>query len=210
VPEVSWAELSRTLSSGVLPPLAESPTVLQSATAEILDAMVRSTAEKPKAASHGIAGFLAHRRDLLAAVLQSYQAVDGSPVPRGPSEEEPVLLPTPPAGSSDIWWAAQVLGRESAQVEASLRESLPEVSPKFTEVEQAADEINADPETEQMVKRIAGTVTHHAASGLSPIGLLVILWWLFVVAFPRDAANDVAVLALWYAVARDAWMKKDD
>jgi hypothetical protein len=49
----------------------------------------------------------------------------------------------------------------------------------------------------------------HAASGLSPIALLVILWWLFVIAFPRDAANDVAVLALWYAAARDLWKKGD-
>lgn len=46
-----------------------------------------------------------------------------------------------------------------------------------------------------------------AGSGLSPVALLVGLWWLFVVVFPKDAPTDVAVLALWYAVARDSWKK---
>lgn len=104
---------------------------------------------------------------------------------------------------------AQRLEAELAHAEADLRRRLPQISARLSQLEKAADQITTDSDTRKLVARVAGAVKHHAQSGLSPIALLVILWWLFVVVFPRDAANDVAVLALWYAAARDLWKKGD-
>jgi hypothetical protein len=44
-------------------------------------------------------------------------------------------------------------------------------------------------------------------SRLSPFGLLIVLWWLFVMTPPQEATLGVPMLALWYATARNMWRK---
>jgi hypothetical protein len=96
---------------------------------------------------------------------------------------------------------------EIKAAEADLRSQLAHIAEQLTEIKKAADEITADPQKVRAVERISRAVKNTAVSKLSPFAVLVVLWWLFVIAFPNDAATDVAVLALWYAVARDAWKK---
>jgi hypothetical protein len=111
--------------------------------------------------------------------------------------------------SSPSQWTGMPLpsATEMQAAEADLRSHLPQIAEQLAEIEKAADAITADPKKGRVVERLSTAVKSNAVSKLSPFALLVVLWWLFVIAFPNDAAADVAVLALWYAVARDSWKK---
>jgi hypothetical protein len=191
----SWDELSREIFSGRLPPVGDSPKVLRAATGQFLTIMytdpqwdhVSNTLEQ-LAVDNSIDGILLRTREAMAGIQNSLiQYCRTSP---GPEQ----------SGS---------LETELAQAEADLRERLPEIATKLPQVEKATEDIVANPQTRKAVERISAAVKNTTASKLSPVGLLVMLWWLFVVAFPTSAANEVAVLALWYTVARDVWKKGD-
>jgi hypothetical protein len=115
--------------------------------------------------------------------------------------------------SSESSWPSQRRGMplpsaiEMQAAEADLRSHLAQIAAQLAEIEKAADEITADPKKGRVVERLSTALKSTAVSKLSPFALLVVLWWLFVIAFPNDAATDIAVLALWYAVARDSWKK---
>jgi hypothetical protein len=86
-----------------------------------------------------------------------------------------------------------------AQAQADLRERLPEIQVRLTEIGQAAEQITADPVKSRVVERISGAVKPFK---ISDVALLVALWWLFVVAASKDAGNQVAVLALWITIVQ--------
>jgi hypothetical protein len=93
--------------------------------------------------------------------------------------------------------------------EAGLRSHLPQIAEHLADVEQGADEITADRRKRQAIGHIIQIIGSTGASRLSPLGLLVVTWWMFAVTNPYDASTDAASLALWYAVARNMW-KKDE
>lgn len=214
-PGLSWAELLREITSGGLPPVAESPRELERATVEVLgwvyiDPLVRRTL-RPRAASERMAQLV---DQIGNAVIARYQATDAAP--GAAPVQTPAPPPFPPQPQADVLAEpsaepdqAPSLESQLVQAEASLRRRLPEISAKLSQVEQAADQATANPELRNVVEQVARVVRRLAGSGLSPVALLVILWWLFVVAFPSGATNEIAVLALWYAVARDSWKKGD-
>jgi hypothetical protein len=105
--------------------------------------------------------------------------------------------------------AREKLEAKLTEAEADIREHLPEIAEKLPQVEKAADEIATNPQKSEALKRIVRVVKKSRADRLSPFALLVIFWGLFIVGFPKDTANEVAVLALWYAIARDMWKKGD-
>ena len=88
---------------------------------------------------------------------------------------------------------------EMEEAEADLRSQLPEIARKLPEVETAAEKIANDPEKRQAIARISAIVREVGASKLSPFALLIVLWWSLGMA----SAQDLAMLAVWYAVARD-------
>jgi hypothetical protein len=90
---------------------------------------------------------------------------------------------------------------EIEETEADLRSQLPEIARKLPEIETAAEKIANDPEKQQAIKRISAIVREVSASKLSPFALLIVLWW----ALGMASAQDLAMLAIWYAVARDAY-----
>jgi hypothetical protein len=89
------------------------------------------------------------------------------------------------------------------EAEADLRSRLPEIARQLPEVETAADKITADSEKRKAIERISTIVKQIGASKLSPFALLVVLWWVLGMA----SADEVAALAVWYAIARDLFKK---
>jgi hypothetical protein len=91
--------------------------------------------------------------------------------------------------------------------EAGLRSHLPQIAEHLADIEQAADEITADRRKRQAIGHITQIIGSTGASRLSPLALLVVMWWVFAVTNPYDASTDTSALALWYAVARKLWKK---
>jgi hypothetical protein len=185
-----WDEMTQEILRGSLPPVRDSPGALESAASELLHALAADAAiAQVTGRRYGAFKGLVVGHDLISrsfaflAVLVSLKTASRH-------------LPPPPRES------------ELRHAEADLHEHLSEVAEKLPEVEQAADNVMADPEKSRLVKHIAKAVKR-TASGLSPAALLVLLWWLFAIRFRQEADTDIAVLALWYAVARDL-LKKDD
>jgi hypothetical protein len=199
----SWDQLFQEIASGPLPRVEESPGDLGDATGQFLAVLytdpqwdvVRRTLEQ-MAADHSIDGILDRTQEAMAGIQNSLRPGHWYVIKRC-------------IGSLGTTPTEKTIETELAKAETDLRERLPEIAEKLSQVERAAEKIAADPEKSKTAERISRAIKNSAASKLSPIALLVMLWWLFVVAFPKDTGNDVAVLALWYAVARDSW-KKDD
>jgi hypothetical protein len=128
-----------------------------------------------------------------------------------PEGNDAVLPARPPDGIAETPQPrarAGPLASELEQAEAELRHNLPQIAEQMAAIERAADEISSI-EARGLVERVVRAVkASDAASRLTPLGLLVLLWWMFVVAFPRVALPGLGVLALWYAVARDIWKQQ--
>lgn len=89
------------------------------------------------------------------------------------------------------------------EAKADLRSQLPEIARNLPKVKAAAEKINADPEKRKVIKWISAIVNEGSASPLSPVALLIVLWWALAIV----SAQDLAVLAVWYAIARDVYKK---
>jgi len=89
------------------------------------------------------------------------------------------------------------------EAKADLRSQLPEIARNLPKVKAAAEKINADPEKRKVIKWISAIVKEGSASPLSPVALLIVLWWALAIV----SAQDLAVLAVWYAIARDVYKK---
>lgn len=109
--------------------------------------------------------------------------------------------------SSPGWKVTRPTASEIQRAEADLRSRLPQIAEQLAEVERVADGIESDPEKRQAIERITEILRRRSVARLSPFALLVVLWWFLVLTPAQDAGTDVAVLALWYAIARDAWKK---
>lgn len=96
--------------------------------------------------------------------------------------------------------------KEMQEAEADLRSHLPEIARKLPEVETAAEKILRDPKVRRAIERTSAIVKEAVGSKLSPFALLIVLWWVLGMASP----NDVAALAVWYAIARDVYKKDKD
>jgi hypothetical protein len=95
---------------------------------------------------------------------------------------------------------------EMQEAEANLRSRLPEIVRQLPEIETAADGITRDRRMGRVIERVSAIVKETAESRLSPFAMLIILWWLLGMA----SANEVAALAVWYAIARDVYKKDND
>lgn len=137
------------------------------------------------ASDASVTAILARQRDAMAGITNTVQSGDANR-----------MRPAHPSAA------------EIEEAQADFRSHLPEVAERLPEVEEVASKITADPEKRGAIERIVKIVRDSTASMLPPLGLLIVLWWLFVMRMPKDAAGtDVAVLALWYIIARDTWRK---
>ncbi len=94
--------------------------------------------------------------------------------------------------------------KEMQEAQADLQNHLPEIVRQLPKVEATAEKLTADPAARGAIELISKIVKEGASSKkLTPIALLVVLWWVLGVTSP----NEIAALAVWYAVARDVFKK---
>lgn len=94
-------------------------------------------------------------------------------------------------------------GPEIQKAEADLRSQLPQIASTLPEVKTLAEQITADPDKRRAVELISAIGRSAGASKLSPLALLIILWWALGSASPRE----LAALAVWYSVALSLYKK---
>lgn len=140
------------------------------------------------ASGNSIDGILARQREAMVGIYDGLRLERRLYFPDSPSAE----------GPSEA---------EMEDAESDLRNRLPEIAERLSEVEQAVDKITADPVKRGAIKRVSEIIKKTDVARLSPFGLLIVLWWLFVLTPQKDADLNVAVLALWYTIARDSWRK---
>jgi hypothetical protein len=92
--------------------------------------------------------------------------------------------------------------KEMQEAEADLRDHIPDITSKLSEIEERAKEISADPEKRTAIQRISDVANAHL-SQLSPFAVVIVLWWLLA-SLP---STDLGILTVWYMIVSD-YLKK--